>query len=122
MKNPGLLFLIILIIVFSCEKKETNLSGNSITYKVVENSSANPVYSVMYTGPNAISITEGGLTEEKWEKTVKNLKTGSFISFTLESATLSGNFKVSIYNGSTLLLEDNMGGQYSPLTWEGTIP
>ena len=117
-----LILFSLLILFFSCERKEDKLSKDAVTYIVTETSSATPVYAVEYTAENGITKTEGGIREEKWSQTVKGLKSGTFISFTLESTSANGNFKVSIYKDGILLLEDNMEGQYSPLTWNGTIP
>ena len=121
--NRSKLYLILLpflILFFSC--REEKLSKDAVTYMVTENSSATPVYAVQYTAENGITKTEGGISEKKWSQTVKGLKSGTFISFTLESTSANGNFKVSIYKDGILLLEDNMEGKYSPLTWNGTIP
>ena len=117
-----LILFSLLILFFSCERKEENLSKDAVTYLVTETSSSTPVYAVEYTAENGITKTEGGIKEEKWSETVKGLKSGTFISFTLASTSSDGNFKVSIYKDGILLLEDNMEGKYSPLTWNGTIP
>ena len=122
MAKTAIFLLAFLLSASSCLKKEESTSEKSITYKVTENSGTSTLYSVMYTGENGITITEGGLTEKAWTKTINNLKSGTFISFTLECINRNGSYKISVFKGSVLLLEDTMEGQYSPLTWNGTIP
>lgn len=114
-----LLFTLALI---SCKKDDPEKQAR-VTYKVIETSSATPSYTVTYSGESNATRTEGPITADSWtSSTITDKERGDFVSFTVESTSGSGSFKMQIFMNSVLWQEDHVDIPYTPKTISGNLP
>lgn len=119
----SLLVLLCLLAAVSCKKEPAPEEQARVTYEVVETSTATPVFTVSYSGENNSTNTEGPISSASWKsQTVTDKKRGDFVSFTLESNSGSGSFKMRIYMNGVLWMEESVDIPFTPKTISGNLP
>lgn len=117
------LILLSVITIAACKKEPDPEDQARVTYEVVETSSATPSFSVSYSAENNSTKTEGPISSSSWKSgTVSDKKRGDFVSFTLESSSGSGTFKMRIYMNGVLWMEEDASIPFTPKTISGNLP
>jgi hypothetical protein len=117
-------FLIFTVLSFASCKKEPDPDKQArVTYKVEETSSATPSYTVTFSGEGNASQSEGPITAASWTSPIiRDKERGDFVSFTLESTSGSGSFKMKIFMNGVLWQEEQVDIPFTPKTVSGNLP
>jgi hypothetical protein len=112
-----------IVVLAACKKEPDPEEQARVTYEVVETSSSVPSFTVSYTGENSATETEGPISSSSWRsETIKDKKRGDFVSFTLDSNSGSGSFKMRIYMNGVLWMEETVDIPFTPKTISGNLP